>query len=338
MLWRTSGSIPAVGSSRNTSSGSWTRAQASWSRRRMPPDRSPARRLRASPSSSQSSRAPIRRRRRNMNRPYRLATKSRFSVTVRSSYSDTCWGMNPIRARVPAGSRVGSWPSTSTAPSLGRSAPVRSRMAVVLPAPLGPIMPTIEPRGISRSTSRRASTSSKVRLTPRRAAIGSLATVGSLAERAVLVVGCPDGPCWASRTWGSMDTGAVSGPDRCRRPASGPPRPCGSMSSVVAGRRRVRGEGARNCNADATPRDPARLDPGSRGPYRRAARRPPRPSGLLDVDHGPDRLAIGPLHVCERSRSATSGRWSDAAHRSDGSTVLCPHATTVGASSGPSIR
>jgi len=40
--------MPAVGSSRKSSAGSWTSAQASSSRRCMPPDRSPARRFRAS--------------------------------------------------------------------------------------------------------------------------------------------------------------------------------------------------------------------------------------------------------------------------------------------------
>ena len=178
MLRRTSGSMPAVGSSRNTSSGSWTSAHASCSRRRMPPDRSPARRFRASVSSSQSSSARMRARRRNRNSPYRLATKSRFSPTVRSSYSETCWGMKPIRARVSAGSRVGSPPSTSASPLVGRRAPVSSRIAVVLPAPLGPITPTIEPRSIARSTPVSATTSSKVRPTPRRAAMGGAMSGG----------------------------------------------------------------------------------------------------------------------------------------------------------------
>ncbi len=69
MAWRTSGSIPAVGSSRKTRSGSCTRAHASCSRRRMPPDSLPARRPDASERSSHSSRARIRRRRANRNRP-----------------------------------------------------------------------------------------------------------------------------------------------------------------------------------------------------------------------------------------------------------------------------
>ena len=54
----------------------------------------------------------------------------------------------------------------------GRRAPVSSRIAVVLPAPLGPMTPTIEPRSIARSTPVSATTSSKVRPAPRRAAMG----------------------------------------------------------------------------------------------------------------------------------------------------------------------
>ena len=47
-VWRSIGSSPAVGSSTNSSTGSWTRAHASSSRRCMPPESWRARRLRAS--------------------------------------------------------------------------------------------------------------------------------------------------------------------------------------------------------------------------------------------------------------------------------------------------
>ena len=60
--------------------------------------------------------------------------------------------MKPIRAAGPGGKpgRVGAEHLGS--PLVGRSAPVSSRIAVVLPAPLGPMTPTIEPRSIARST------------------------------------------------------------------------------------------------------------------------------------------------------------------------------------------
>ena len=59
--FRRSGSIPAVGSSRNSSAGSCTRAHASSSRRCIPPDSSLARRLRASHRSTSSSTSRTRR-------------------------------------------------------------------------------------------------------------------------------------------------------------------------------------------------------------------------------------------------------------------------------------
>ncbi len=250
--------------------------------------------------------------------------------------------MNPIRARVPAGSRVGSLPSTSTSPSLGRRAPVRSRMAVVLPAPLGPMTPTMEPRGISRVTSVRASTSSNWRLTPRSAAIGGSA-VGASATRlglGSLVMGWPVGPCWASRTSGSLDTGAVSRPDRCRRPASGQARHCGSMSAAACARATRHagcpGRPELQCGRKVPPRGATH----SVGPATIVEPRDVRvgPQAWWTSTMGPIAGRSGPFIASDRSRSATSGRWSEAAHRSDGSTVPWPQATTAGASSGPSIR
>ena len=216
IVWRSNGSTPAVGSSRKTSWGSWTRAQASWSRRCMPPDSRDDRRFRASVRSSQRSIVRIRRRRRGQSSPNRLATKSRFSRTVRSSYRATSWGMNPIRSRVRSRNAVGSSPSTRADPLVGRRLPVSRRSAVVLPAPLGPITPTSDPGSTARLTSSRATTSPKVRPAPISAATGS--TVGSSA-------GVLDrGPSTA---------GAATGTGRSVASGSAP---AGGASSIATGR------------------------------------------------------------------------------------------------------
>ena len=56
-------------------------------------------------------------------------------------------GRTPIWAFAAAGSAQTSWPSTSTRPASGRSSPVTIERVVVLPAPLGPTKPNIDPRG-----------------------------------------------------------------------------------------------------------------------------------------------------------------------------------------------
>src|SRR6476661_7724511 len=74
--------------------------------------------------------------------------------------------MNPIDWRARPLRSAGSSPSTRTVPSVGSSSPVISRTAVVFPAPLGPITPTIRPGSMSRSTSDRATVSPNRRVTP----------------------------------------------------------------------------------------------------------------------------------------------------------------------------
>src|SRR6476646_1056767 len=61
-------------------------------------------------------------------------------------------------SRVPGGSRVTSRPSIKTEPASGRSRPVTSRSAVVLPAPLGPKRTTNSPSFTTSERSRTAST------------------------------------------------------------------------------------------------------------------------------------------------------------------------------------
>ncbi len=71
--------------------------------------------------------------------------RRRCSATVR--YSNKCGssGMN-ARARLAAiASATMSWPSMVMRPEVGLRMPAIDRKVVVLPAPLGPISPTISP-------------------------------------------------------------------------------------------------------------------------------------------------------------------------------------------------
>ena len=73
--------------------------------------------------------------------------------------------MYPIFSRVRRLKRRGFSPRTTTIPVSGWIAPVIIRMVVVLPAPLGPITPTIAPSGTANDTSLTATTSPKRWLT-----------------------------------------------------------------------------------------------------------------------------------------------------------------------------
>ena len=56
-----------------------------------------------------------------------------------------------MRARWAGAASIGRTPSTSMSPAVGSRIPRRMRISVVLPQPLGPTRPTIEPRGTVRS-------------------------------------------------------------------------------------------------------------------------------------------------------------------------------------------
>src|SRR5665647_1710370 len=98
-------------------------------------------------------------------------------------------GSTPIRALAATGSDHTSWPSTSTVPASGRSRPVIIDSVVVLPAPLGPTRPYIDPAGTSsespstarlspyvltRSVTRSAGTGRIEHPTARQAIVGAL--------------------------------------------------------------------------------------------------------------------------------------------------------------------
>jgi hypothetical protein len=66
---------------------------------------------------------------------------SRYSVTAISGYRGTVSGMYPTLRRTSNESSTTSKPATVALPPEGGMKPVRIRMVVVLPAPLGPRNP-----------------------------------------------------------------------------------------------------------------------------------------------------------------------------------------------------
>src|SRR5579871_28687 len=85
--------------------------------------------------------------------------------------------MYPIRGRTDVGGT--GVPSTSALPSEGGVSPRRIRMRVVLPAPLGPRSPTIDPGGISKVTLSRATSSPNRFVTWRHRSAGAAPAGGS---------------------------------------------------------------------------------------------------------------------------------------------------------------
>ncbi len=71
--------------------------------------------------------------------------KARFSLTVRSSYSENFWDMYPIELLIRSRSPLTSKPSTLPSPEDGARMPQSMRIVVLLPAPLGPKKPNISP-------------------------------------------------------------------------------------------------------------------------------------------------------------------------------------------------
>ncbi|CAB4810909.1 unannotated protein [freshwater metagenome] len=92
-----------------------------------------------------------------------------FSSTVRSSNSSNDWNERdrPARARRPVFHSLMSTPSNRTEPVLGLTNPVIASMAVLLPAPLGPMRPTTSPGFTSTLNSNSATTPPKRTVRPR---------------------------------------------------------------------------------------------------------------------------------------------------------------------------
>ena len=85
----------------------------------------------------------------------------RFSSPVRFSSTAAYCPARPIRSRSLAASSRTSSPSTVAVPASGLSSVVRTRTAVVFPAPLGPSSPSTVPAVTSKSTPSSALTSPK---------------------------------------------------------------------------------------------------------------------------------------------------------------------------------
>ena len=165
--WRARTSMPAVGSSRISSSGSVSRARAKRSRWRSPPEHFFTRRP-ASPVRSARSRAagtPMWRR-------WQPATMATVSRTLRSSSRPPVCSTAPTRPWRTAA--TGSEPRTRTVPSEGGLKPRAMSNRVVLPAPLGPRRARTSPAGTVRSTPSTARTGPKWRVSPRVASAGAL--------------------------------------------------------------------------------------------------------------------------------------------------------------------
>ena len=77
---------------------------------------------------------------------------TRFWRPVSASSSVASWPVTPILRRTAGASLTTSWPATQARPLSGAVRVVRMRTPVVLPAPLGPRTPRIDPAGTSRST------------------------------------------------------------------------------------------------------------------------------------------------------------------------------------------
>src|SRR4051812_24010681 len=92
-----------------------------------------------------------------------------FSTIVMSSKVAGTWKVRPMpsRACVSGLARVTSCPAKRTVPLVGGRSPARQLKKVDLPAPFGPMRPTMSPSSIARSALESATKAPKLRLTPR---------------------------------------------------------------------------------------------------------------------------------------------------------------------------
>ena len=151
---------PAPISSRSRTEGPVASARASSSRLRSRSPRLSAPRF-ATPSIPQVSSTSMERRyaSRRRFRPPMVAPTKTFSKTVMPANGLGTWCARPTPRwqRRAAELRVTSWPRSSTRPPSGRRAPARMLSNVVLPAPLGPTIPTESPSPSWRLTPLRTS-------------------------------------------------------------------------------------------------------------------------------------------------------------------------------------
>ena len=151
------GSRPAVGSSRNSSSGSSASARARLARLRMPPESSAgylsaASRGRPAMEIFSSARSLISEFGRRVCSCSGAAT---FSLTVSAEKSAPFWNSTPQRRSISARSVLeavwGFMPNTRTSPASGRRNPMMVLSSTVLPVPEPPTTPSTSPRFTVRS-------------------------------------------------------------------------------------------------------------------------------------------------------------------------------------------
>mmetsp|Transcript_38951 Transcript_38951/g.120377 ORF Transcript_38951/g.120377 Transcript_38951/m.120377 type:complete len:512 (+) Transcript_38951:571-2106(+) len=136
---RATGSMPALGSSRNTTRGPPMRAMATESLRFWPPERADDGKSRfgvRSTASSISSASAVASGPLGM--PFRRAKNSRCSTHVISSHRMLCCGQKPMCCRAAGRSRSTLSPYTTQSPPSSPSMPIMQPIVVVLPAPLWP--------------------------------------------------------------------------------------------------------------------------------------------------------------------------------------------------------
>mmetsp|Transcript_44792 Transcript_44792/g.149594 ORF Transcript_44792/g.149594 Transcript_44792/m.149594 type:complete len:396 (+) Transcript_44792:2945-4132(+) len=158
---REAGSIPAVGSSSNTSFGSPISAQARESLRFWPPDRLSVRtacRLASRPTlSSIASRRPSASWAGES--PLTAPASCRFSSALRAAKVRSCCGQTPERRRMASMPLPRTeWPYTVASPDDCGKRPVRMPIVVVLPAPFCPSSAVICPSYRERERASRATT------------------------------------------------------------------------------------------------------------------------------------------------------------------------------------
>ncbi len=151
MVRRLRGSRPVVGSSRKITRGSPTSVMARSSRRRIPPEKSAARRPATSAMPNRSSNSCVRARPSRLPSRSRSAMRSRFSSAVSRSSRAANWPVTPIAARTRSGAAATSCPATSARPPSAGTSVERMLTVVVLPAPFGPSRAKTEPAGMRRS-------------------------------------------------------------------------------------------------------------------------------------------------------------------------------------------
>jgi len=111
--------------------------------------------------------------------PYSLANNSRFSYPVSAPSAESICDTYPMLRRTSTGWRTVSNPDTLAVPEFGRSIVVSILMVVVLPAPLGPSRPKIEPATTLNDRSLTAVTSPKRRVKPRVSTAGGTTFVSA---------------------------------------------------------------------------------------------------------------------------------------------------------------